>query len=612
MSAPPKVFISATSGDLSSIRQIVKEALLTINCHPVEQRNFKPDWRTVEGMLRAKISDCQALIHIVGIRYGEEPDCATLPPGTPRRSYTQMEYDLGCQFYEQRGDDGFRVYTFICPESFPYDTCDAEPEDKAALQRAHRAAILDSPRLSEYPHTPDDLHARVLALQEQVLPLLHEQAVLGAEVVQARRFGVKAFAVLVLLLVPVLGGLWVVKRGQSHTDKTVAKTGQKLDSLLLRYKQMELALVKLADAEIHAQQLGGNLTPAQLRQRAYTILENELGIPAGELSQELPAFALELYSRSDSQLLMRARAAYALNKLEDAEKLFLESAAQGKQRQENAEKLADEHRNQRIAGLVGAGQSARAQIQYARALEHFTAAAAITDQQRDTAQWADVQLNLGRAHFALGQFDPALVAHEHALQGYSSCLPESDPRVLVSLMEFAGCLRKTGRQQETIPLLERAVAIQGRRLGPSNVAVLGARHDLAMNIGELGDDVKAESMLRELIPEFERVAGKDDTSVLNARSTFANAMKAQGLFAEAAEEHFYVLRARERVLPPNHPDTSRSCYCLALCLLELHRMPEAKAYAHRAYQGWLSAMGQDHTSTKSAKKLLDRLVSMKD
>lgn len=27
---PPKIFISATSGDLRSIRQIVKEALLTI------------------------------------------------------------------------------------------------------------------------------------------------------------------------------------------------------------------------------------------------------------------------------------------------------------------------------------------------------------------------------------------------------------------------------------------------------------------------------------------------------------------------------------------------------------------------------------------------------
>lgn len=33
---PPKIFISATSGDLRSIRQIVKDSLITINYHPVD------------------------------------------------------------------------------------------------------------------------------------------------------------------------------------------------------------------------------------------------------------------------------------------------------------------------------------------------------------------------------------------------------------------------------------------------------------------------------------------------------------------------------------------------------------------------------------------------
>lgn|GEM_PF-2637702 len=173
MNALPKVFISATSGDLRSVRQVVKEALLTINCHPVEQTNFEPDWRTVEGMLRAKIEGCQALIHIVGMRYGAEPKLATRPPGTPRRSYTQMEYDIGCQLQEQRGEDGFRVYTFICAEDFPFDPNDAEPKKHQQLQRTHRAHLIDSPRVYEWPATPDDIKALVLAMPE--LALLHHQ-----------------------------------------------------------------------------------------------------------------------------------------------------------------------------------------------------------------------------------------------------------------------------------------------------------------------------------------------------------------------------------------------------------------------------------------------------
>ena len=95
MSAPPKVFISATSGDLGSARKVVEQALLKSQCHPVEQSNFHPDWRTLEDLDRQKIEDCQALIHLVGFRYGAEPDPATLPPGTPPRSYTQLEYDPG-------------------------------------------------------------------------------------------------------------------------------------------------------------------------------------------------------------------------------------------------------------------------------------------------------------------------------------------------------------------------------------------------------------------------------------------------------------------------------------------------------------------------------------
>ena len=82
--SPAKVFISATSADLSSTRQVVKDALLTIGCHPVEQTNFAPDWREVDRMLRERISDCQALIHIVGMRYGAEPDPASLRDNSHR------------------------------------------------------------------------------------------------------------------------------------------------------------------------------------------------------------------------------------------------------------------------------------------------------------------------------------------------------------------------------------------------------------------------------------------------------------------------------------------------------------------------------------------------
>lgn len=199
---PPKVFISATSGDLRSIRQIVKEALLTIGCHPVEQTNFGPDFRTVRTMLEEKIGECQAMIHITGMRYGAEPDPSTLPPAADRRSYTQMEYEMGRHLQEVHGDKRFRVYTFVCPEGFPYDEePDAETVEKRELQIAHRERLLTGTHLHESPKTHDDIKHRTLSLQEQVRLLKIEQGGLRATT--------KAiFASLLLLAVVTVGGFW--------------------------------------------------------------------------------------------------------------------------------------------------------------------------------------------------------------------------------------------------------------------------------------------------------------------------------------------------------------------------------------------------------------------
>src|SRR6266478_4396252 len=132
--APVRVFISATSKDLGTVRELVKQALLTMGCMPIEQTNFPPDYRSVREMIEEKIAACEAVIHIVGIRYGAEPDPSTLPEGAARRSYTQMEADIARKL-------GKKLYLFVCSEDFPYDQAPAESEELQGLQQAYRAEI---------------------------------------------------------------------------------------------------------------------------------------------------------------------------------------------------------------------------------------------------------------------------------------------------------------------------------------------------------------------------------------------------------------------------------------------------------------------------------------
>ena len=124
------------------------------------------------------------------------------------------------------------------------------------------------------------------------------------------------------------------------------------------------------------------LTPEEQRARAYTVLEKELGLAAGTLASELPGFALELYNRPDTTLLMRARAAYALRNFDEAEKLSLEGAEQDQKAYETAERVAEDRRKSALEGYELAGQSAQNSSRYNDAMSHFREAEKLTDRDR--------------------------------------------------------------------------------------------------------------------------------------------------------------------------------------------------------------------------------------
>ena len=192
--APVRVFVSATSKDLGTVRELVKQALLTMGCMPVEQTNFPPDYRSVQEMIEHKIADCEAVIHIVGLRYGAEPDPSTLPEGAARRSYTQMEADIARQV-------GKKLYLFVCREDFPYDDAPPEGEDLQALQRAYRAEISKSKTVRTEVADREELGRKVRELQFELEKLKRKMG-------QDRRRMVALLAALLVVLGGIGAGIW--------------------------------------------------------------------------------------------------------------------------------------------------------------------------------------------------------------------------------------------------------------------------------------------------------------------------------------------------------------------------------------------------------------------
>jgi len=80
MKARPTIFLSGVSHEFRSCRDAGENEIQKNGCFPEHHPSFGPDYRTVEEMLRGRLHDADAVIHIVGFRFGAEPK-QRLPDG---------------------------------------------------------------------------------------------------------------------------------------------------------------------------------------------------------------------------------------------------------------------------------------------------------------------------------------------------------------------------------------------------------------------------------------------------------------------------------------------------------------------------------------------------
>lgn len=175
------VFVSAVTSELGWARLATRDVLLRMQVEPVVQDEFPTDYRTIVELLRATLKQCDATICLLGFRFGAEPK--DRPEGTPRRSYTQLEYDIALEL-------GKPIYLLFWKGGDDRAALNGDDEQRR-LQSEHRVALLASDRIwyefasltelrrivSEIPFLPA-IEAKQLL---RILPAWAEQLVGRAE-----------------------------------------------------------------------------------------------------------------------------------------------------------------------------------------------------------------------------------------------------------------------------------------------------------------------------------------------------------------------------------------------------------------------------------------------
>jgi eukaryotic-like serine/threonine-protein kinase len=135
----------------------------------------------------------------------------------------------------------------------------------------------------------------------------------------------------------------------------------------------------------------------------------------------------------------------------------------------------------------------------------------------------------------------------------------NDPQLQAKMMyTMASTYQKLGLYPQAQSLLERAIEIQRRILGPRNPETLESMFALGVVQANQGHYPQAEKLYRENLEMRKQVLGPEHKGTLFTMSNLSNTLRLEGHLREAEKLERDALEGRRRTLGPEARDTLRS------------------------------------------------------
>jgi eukaryotic-like serine/threonine-protein kinase len=178
----------------------------------------------------------------------------------------------------------------------------------------------------------------------------------------------------------------------------------------------------------------------------------------------------------------------------------------------------------------------------------------------------------------------------------------NDPETQAQLMHvMGGVYQSLGLYSRAQPLLERAVDIDRRVLGPKNPETLRSMSDMAWLLNREGNFTEAEKLQRETLEVQRQVLGGEHPDTLKSVRHLGAILEDEGHYAEAEKLNREVLDIQRRVLGPEHRDTLATLNNLALNLERQRHYSEAEKLGRELLDLKVRVLGAEDPDTLMTK-----------
>ena len=213
------------------------------------------------------------------------------------------------------------------------------------------------------------------------------------------------------------------------------------------------------------------------------------------------------------------------------------------------------------------------------------------------AECADLLDRAGMYFHGRAAYSTARPLVERALAIREKALGPQHPGTAWSLTHLAGLLRSLGDFAGARPLFERALAIREKALGSDHPDTAMSLHTLALVLVDQGDLAGARPFCERALAIREKAIGPQHPDTAWSLTHLAGLLRSQGDLAGAQPLLERALAIREKALGSDHPDTAMTLHTLALVLFDQGDLAGARPLCERALAIREKALGHDHPHT---------------
>jgi non-specific serine/threonine protein kinase/serine/threonine-protein kinase len=204
---------------------------------------------------------------------------------------------------------------------------------------------------------------------------------------------------------------------------------------------------------------------------------------------------------------------------------------------------------------------------------------------------------MGEVYQSLGLYSQSQLLLEQAVEIDRRVLGPKNPQTLRLMSDMAWLLSREGKFAEAEKLQRETLEVQRQVLGGEHPDTLKSMRHLGAILGDEGHYAEAEKLNRELLDIERRVLGPEHRDTLATLNNLALDLERQRHYAEAEKLDRELLDVKIRVFGPEHPDTLMTMTNLAPVLVREKHYAEAEKLYSEVMDADRRVLGPEHPST---------------